>query len=145
MTINTFNTGRDCSLVFYDNTLSQTVAINITTGFDYKNNVDHIDIVPLNGPMLMGNANPHWSGSISFDRTDAVIDSFFAQLEDAYYSGQIMKTAYIIETIKEKSGSISQYRFEGCAFELSEGGKWDQKSSVKRTISWRAARRIKVS
>ena len=74
-----------------------------------------------------------WSGNIELERSSAVLDQYFAMLEQNYFQGKAEATASITETIQEPvNGSISQYRCKGVILSYSDAGEYTGDKSVKQ-------------
>jgi hypothetical protein len=140
---NGFTVGRD---VFIDLTLS-TGPLRLpttTTGFDAKQETKELTSHGLDGVNRFAELPAGWKGSVEMDRSDSVIDDYFAQMEADYYAGKITNPATITETISEANGSVSQYRYIGVVFKFQEAGKKRGDDKVAQTIGWSASKRLKV-
>lgn len=138
-----FNIGKDVAVNVV--TSKGQLALSIVTQFEftpkYKDIESHgIDGTNRNAPLPAGG-----SGKFTVDRSDSVIDDFFAQIESDYYSGLNIPTGTITETMQEVSGAVSQYRFENCTFKLTDGGKYKGDDKVVVIIDFMYTRRKKVS
>ena len=133
MSNNTLTMGHDISVDFFDGSTGKMVSFPAVTGFSRKQMTKNGESEPLNGPPLFYSNPKGWSGTLTFDRTDASIDLYFAARDAAYYQGQNLLNLSIIETTKEANGTISQYRYTNVAFEYTNAG--DGKASDKQTLS----------
>lgn len=86
-----------------------------------------------------------WDGSFDLERGSSALDDWIANMEAAYYNGVNIQGATILETISEPDGRLTQYRYDGCAFKLSDGGKWGKSKSISQKLDFVASKRIKVA
>lgn len=86
-----------------------------------------------------------WKGSFSYDRLGSVLDDLFASREDTYWAtGDDGANVQITQTVQEKDGSFSQYRFEGVALKFDDIGNFKQDEIVKQKVSFMASRRRRL-
>lgn len=83
-------------------------------------------------------------GSIEIDRLSSVVEDFWYALEQAYYSGQNVPSGQIIETIRNPDGSVSQWRYEDCVFDLTNYGSRMADQIIKQRLDFMFSRRIKI-
>jgi hypothetical protein len=95
--------------------------------------------------MLFDELPAGWSGGFDLDRADSTLDDYFAARESDYYGGIASPTISITETISEVSGSISQFRYTGVALKFEDAGNKGADKTVGQKVSFKAARRIKIS
>lgn len=143
MPMNGFNIGRDISLDVAGQD-GQIVSFNLVTGFEKKQVTEKVAINGLDGVTRYLEIPEGWEGTIDVTRADRRLDDFVASLEDKYFAGQNVLGQSITETIQEPDGSISQWRYEGVMFRLSDAGKWKGKGDVQMRLDWCASRRRKV-
>jgi len=142
MPFNNFSVGKDVSLVIFGTNGVQTFPL--VTQFDYKQETQQVKIVGIDGVMRPLELPVGWSGSFEIERQDSGLDDYIAQLESNYYNGQNIQGATITETISEPNGATTQYRFEGVALKLEDGGTWKGDATVKQKLAFVASRRRKV-
>mgnify|MGYP001041621374 CR=1 FL=1 len=137
------NIGKDVVLdiVLPDNSI---LNVAILTGFTLKQNTQELDSKGLDGVNRLASIPDTWSGDFSVDRASSVLDDYFAQQEATYFANGTLNALRITQTITETDGTISQYRFDGVALNLSDAGNWAGDAYVKQKINWKASRRIKV-
>jgi hypothetical protein len=145
MAFNNFTVGRDVSVVLFDNTTRAILNVSEVTDFDCKQDTNDIKVKPITGEPVFLKLPDGWSGSLGIERRSPVLDNYIAGLEAAYYSGTNIIGASITETITEPDGTISQYRFTGVAFKMSDGGKFSGDTTVKMKLDFSASRRLKVA
>jgi len=143
MAINNFSVGRDVSLNIQ--TPGGPLVSSLITGFDAKPDMTERKIKGLDGITRPVRFFDGWSGKFDYERQDDFLDSYFAQLEQNYYSGVAELPASITETIQNPNGAISQYRYLGALLKLDDAGRWEGDKSVKMTVSFIASRRIKTA
>lgn len=116
------------------------------TGFEPKQETAEIKVRGSDGLTRTVTIPDGWTGTIDYERFDARLDDYFAGIEADYYAGKDILSVSITETIAEKSGAISQYRYIEVSLKYdAAGARGDPQSTVKQKISWAAARRIKIS
>lgn len=143
MPINSFNVGKDVRLDLVD-PVQGVVSFTLITGFTAKQLTKEQRISGLDGvvrPLILPDG---WDGSFEIERSDSLVDDYFAAVEAAYYSGQSIQSATITETITEANGSVSQYRYTGVMLKFDGAGDWKGDNSVKRKVGFVAGRRLKV-
>lgn len=138
-----FSVGKDVTLDIIGP--SGPLRFNILTGFQANPHYKSIDSKGLDGIDRYDDLPAGWSGSLSLDRSDSVVDDFFAQKEANYYSGLSSTAVTITETITEISGAVSQYRYTGVALTLQDAGSKSSDNKIPMKIGFRASRRLKVS
>lgn len=138
---NSFNIGKDA--IFSIIGPYGVVTLPITTG-TYQQITDQITSRPLNQRPIFAAIPAGWSGSFSFDRTSSVADDLFAQMENDYWTGGVLYQFSVTETITETNLSVSQYRFNGMAIRLDDGGNFAGNAAVAMKISFMASERKKV-
>jgi hypothetical protein len=100
---------------------------------------------PLGGPRVAKEIPDGWKGSFEADRLGPTLDDLFARREDAYWSaGDDGVDVILTETVKEKSGAISQYRYEGVALKFDDTGNKKQDDKIVQKVSFMAYRRREV-
>jgi hypothetical protein len=95
--------------------------------------------------MLFSELPAGWSGGFDLDRADSTLDDFFAQSESDYYGGVASPIISITETISEVNGAQSQYRYTGVALKFDDGGNKGADKVISQKVSFKAARRIKIT
>jgi hypothetical protein len=144
MANNSFSIGHDVSLDIVDIVTGKQVVFPLVTGFAPDPITKQITSEPLNGPPLFAENPNGWKGTIDFDRTDSSIDIWFANREAAYYRGVSQFNVTITQTIQEKDGSVTQFRYPNVALKLADAGKWKASDKVSMRIDWMASTRIQV-
>lgn len=143
MPTNTFNLGKDCTVVCIAPTGSR-VDFSIVEGFEAKQQVHNLTIRPLNGPPQAAHLPDGWTGSFMIERASSAADDLFAQIEQGYWSGGTFGIGQVFQYINEVNGSQSTYQFDGVTMHLSETGNWKADSSVKQTVTFYASTRKRV-
>ncbi|MBM7045443.1 MULTISPECIES: hypothetical protein [Rhizobium] len=137
------NIGKDVSLdiVLPDNSI---LPLAILTSFNKKQNTKELDSKGLDGVNRLASLPDTWSGDMAVDRASSVLDDYFAQVEAGYYNNGTLNALRITETILETNGTITQYRYDGVALNLADGGTFKGDAYVNQKINWKASKRIKV-
>ncbi len=143
MTLNAFSAGRDVSLDIIGPT--GPIRFNLITAFRSKPDTVDQKIKGIDGITRHARFPDGWTGSFDISRQDSVIDDLFAQLESNYYSGLNEQPMTLTETITERNGSVSQYRYVQMLLKLEDAGEWKGDKTVDQKVSFVASRRLKVS
>jgi hypothetical protein len=143
MPIGDFNVGKDVTVDVI--TAAGPLRATIRTGFSSKQDTSPLTVKGSDGINRHAEVPEGWSGSLDYERADSRLDDYFAQLEEAYYSGLNTRAISITETIREVNGAVSQYRYTGVVMKLDDAGSKMSDQTIKQKVSWRAARRIKVT
>lgn len=144
MPANGFTVGKDVTLVIVTPTGTLNLPVT-TTGFEARPQYNKVRGVCMDGVNRGFNAPTGWEGSIRLDRSNGVVDDFFAQQEAGYYAGLNTLTASITETITEANGSVSQYRYTDVLLSYDEAGSKTGDAKVPQTIGFFASKRLKVA
>jgi hypothetical protein len=145
MTINNFSVGKDLTFNLYDPMTGGVVSFPIITGFDRKQLTTKLHSKAMSGRNYYGTEYDGWELSITIDRASAAADRFFAQREAAYHGGQNMLELTVTETIQEKDGTITQFRYEGVDVSFDDAGTFKNGALVQQRISGRASRRVLIN
>lgn len=116
----------------------------VRTGFDSKQETNSIRVKRADGLTDFLELPDGWSGSFDFERSGGEIDAYFAELEELYYHGEDWGSVTITETITERGGQVSQYRYTGVALKYSSAGTKAGGDTVKQKVDFMAQRRVKV-
>lgn len=111
------------------------------TGFHAKQETITIKSRPLNGPPVQKEIPDGWTFDYMIDRLGPQFDNFFAGEEENYWDGVAQAQVFITQTIQEKDGSISQFRFEGISQKFDDAGNYEQDKKVEQKVSGFASRR----
>lgn len=137
-----FDIGKQASLtIVADGAILLSTQI---TAFDSKMETKTLESRPLGSPTIRKHIPDGWSFSYDIDRLGPTFDNFFADQEDSYWNDGGEPSIFITETIREKDGSVSQYRYEGVCQTFDSGSK-KQDDTVKQKVSGYAERRRKVA
>jgi hypothetical protein len=143
MPSNTYNLGKDCTVVLIAPTGAQ-INLSIVESFEAKQTVHSLTVRPLNGPPQFAHLPDGWTGSFMIERASSAADDLFSQIEQGYWAGGSFGTGQVFQYVTEVNGSTSTYQFDGVAMHLSEAGSWKADSSVKQTIQFAASTRKRV-
>lgn len=144
MPANGFTVGKDVTLVIVTPSGPLNLPVT-TTGFEARPQYNKVRSVCMDGVNRGFNAPTGWEGSIKLDRSNPVVDDFFAQQEAGYYAGLNTLTGMINETIVEANGSVSQYRYTDVLLSYDEAGNKSGDAKVPQTIGFFASKRLKVA
>lgn len=142
MPINSYSIGKDISYSVV--TPSGTLTLNGKTDYSIKPMFTDLRHKGLDGINVNGFIPDGWQIELRFDRADPNVDNYFAQLEADYFAGVNQQGGTIYETIVEKDGSVSQYRYTNVILKYDNAGDWKGDSLVQISVTAMASRRIKV-
>ena len=143
MPANNFTIGKDLALVVVGP--SGVLELNNVTSYKSTRNSTDLTSKGIDGLTRHANLPDSYTIAINLDRTDATLDRFFARLEADYFAGVNIKSGTVLETITEKDGSITQFRYEECVLKYEGGGEYKGDSFVSTTLTIMATRKILVS
>lgn len=141
MPMNNFSVGRDIILAI--TTATGTLSTHNVTKFSSKPEYKKSKVNPLDGRIIHQRFPDGWTGTLEIERADSSIDDYFAADEAGYYAGNNSSPCSITEIIQEPDGSVSEYQYTGVVLSLTNAGDWSSDTTVKQTLSFDAARRIK--
>ncbi len=143
MPVNSFSVGRDCTLTIV--TASGPLNLNLITGFQSAPDMAEVKVKGLDGITRHVRFFDGWRGKFMVERADSTVDDYFAQLEANYYAGINEQPATLTETITEVSGAVTQYRYLKVLLKLDDAGEWKGDATVKQSLSFVAAQRLKIA
>lgn len=143
MPLNGFSVGRDVSLDIVG--AAGAIQFSMITGFRSKPDITDAKVKGLDGITRHVRFPDGWSGSFSIERQDSTVDDYFAQIEANYYAGLNEIPVTITETITEVSGAVTQYRYLQVLLKLDDAGDWKGDATIKQSVSFVAARRVKIA
>lgn len=138
-----FSVGRDCTLVLIDQAFGQIQLDNVT-GFSCRQVTAPIKVDRLDGVQLHGEIPKGWTGSFELERANAVMDSFFAQKEESWFSSGMLTTATLYQYVSEVDGSTTTMQFDNVALRFAEAGQWHGDRSVALHVQFTANRRRRL-
>jgi hypothetical protein len=137
-----YDIGKQASInVISNGGIVSTVQI---TEFMAKQKTVNLKSRPLNSPPVEKEIPDGWEFSFNMDRLGPVWDDYFARAEDDYWNNNPAAQLQINQTIKEKDGSISQFRFDVTSVKFDETGTFKQDDKVVQKVSGFASRRHQV-
>jgi len=140
-----FNLGHDIKLDVVDSQTNRVIAsFGDFTHFSSEPITKSITHEPVSGEPEFDEVEHGWKGTLEYDRTSNEIDAFFANKEEAYFSNGARYPVTITETVYEKDGNVSQYRYTKVALKLDSAGSWKAADKVAQKVSFMASRRKKV-
>ena len=84
----TFNTGHDVAIEIVDPATGVPLLIPIKTGWEKKQRTEQVKSKPLNAPPIFEEDPDGWEGSFDIDRSNSVVDDFFAAREEQFYGAR---------------------------------------------------------
>jgi hypothetical protein len=142
MPVNNYSIGKDISYSVV--TPTGTLTLNGKTDYSIKPMFTDLKHKGLDGITSHGVIPDGWEISMKFDRFDPEVDNYFAQAEADYFAGVNQQGGTIYESIVEKDGSISNFRYTNVILKLNTAGDWKGDSLVPISVTGMATRRIKV-
>ncbi|MCE9565846.1 MAG: hypothetical protein K8U57_27795 [Planctomycetes bacterium] len=143
MPFNNFSVGKDVSLTVV--TSYGTLKFAGLTDFSADPMTTDLKTKLLDGTPKFGFIPDGYKGSFKLDRLDATVDNYWAQVEADYYGGKNIQAGIINEIITEADGSITQWRYDGVVLRLEKSGDWGGDKKVEQSVTFQAARKIKVA
>ena len=145
MSVNNFTTGIDVSVQI--NTSYGPLLIPATAILDFKADPETTKLRSkgIDGLTRHAVIPDSWKGSVMIDRLDQTVDNCWGRLEEDYYANRRVGNATIIQRIREQDGTVSTWRFEDVCLTLDNAGDYAADKKVEQSISFQAARRVRVS
>jgi hypothetical protein len=143
MPINGLNVGKDVSIVV--NTPTGIKRFSYITGFHSNPVTGDLKSTGLDGRSRHAVVHEGWEGEIDFDRDGPTFDNFWAEIEDAYFTGKNQLSGTITETIQEPAGGISVFRYDNVTFKMKTMGDKKGNALIQGKLGFFAERRPKVS
>lgn len=137
--------GREVSLVITTADGTLTIPEDAVTGFEPTSRTTDLERRPLNGDLQFDHLPDGWEGTIRVDRTGPEIEAWWADTEERFFNGERRQSGIILETVREVGGGVSQYRYEGVSLVVTSLGDRGPTAYVSMTMTFRAARRRRVS
>lgn len=142
MAVNQVNVGRDVTLSV--TTPEGLLQLDILTSFDSRPRYDRRRSKPINGPPLSIPIPDGHEGTFELDRTNNVVEAFYARLEAGYYAGRGIAPSAISETIVNADGSVTTYQYKGVMFFLEDSGRKQADDVIKIRVGWEASQKIQL-
>ncbi len=140
-----FSTGLDVALDIYDPVDNSISRIGGITRFRATPMTGDLESHTIDGEDRFGTTYRGWEMEIGYDRFDGLVDAYFAERERRYRAGLALQTVTVTQTIAERDGSVSQYRFERVTLKQTDTGDWNREDKVSGSLTGRAGRRVKVA
>lgn len=140
MPVNNFNVGRDIRLTFTD-VNNAPITFNRIKMFTSRQKTFNRESTALDGVTRHINIPGGWEGSFEIEKLDSSVDTFFSQLESAYYSGQGIGTITITETIQNPNGSLQTYQYIGVVLTFENAGDFNPDNYITQKVSFSAEKR----
>jgi hypothetical protein len=136
--LGSYNVGKDISLDIVDPVLG-ALRFAIRTDFEATPEFTELKSIAADGVARYEFLPIGHKLNFSFDRKDSSIDSYFAQREAQYFSGQTLAKVTITETIRNTDGSVSVFQYAGVALKLTNRGSWKGDAKVESKIEGMAS------
>jgi hypothetical protein len=143
MPVNSFSVGKDVSLTIV--TSSGTLVLNGLTNFSADPMTTDLKSKGIDGTSRFGFIHDGWKGSFVLDRLDPSVDNYWAQIEADYFAGKNNPSGTISEIITEADGTVTEWKYTGVMLRLDKAGDWGGDKKVDQTITFEAARKLKVA
>lgn len=143
MPTNDFTTGRDVNLVIVTPQVGP-ISLNLITGFSAKQITTTESPNGLDGVIRHVRFYKGWQGSFNLTRRDSTLDDYFALCEAQYWDGVSESPASITETIQERAGGTSQWRYTGVLLSFDDAGDFRGDTTVAQAVSFIASKKLKV-
>jgi hypothetical protein len=138
-----FNIGSDTVISFLVGGAVQ--AWQIGTSFEERQVTEKVTSSAITGTTRVRDVEMSWEGTFEYDRSDSVIEDFFAAKEVARYSGGIVPDVQIATTTTNVDQSISRYQHVGVTMTLETTGPKTGAAVQKGRVSYRSSRRLKIA
>jgi hypothetical protein len=135
-----FTVGTDVSIDIYDPQDGSFTSITGITDFNARPMTQDLEHHGLEGKDAFATIYRGWEITAGYDRMDGKTDRYFAEREARYRSGLPQQTVTITQTITERDGSQSQYRFSGVEMKQDETGTYNREDKVTGRITARGTR-----
>jgi hypothetical protein len=142
---NSFNVGRDGAQLTIIDSLLGPITFNGMISFDTKPRTKKLESEQITGQTIFRNVPNGHEGSMTFDRQDASVESYFATKEANFFAMLPPEVCAITHTINNLDGSISQFQYIGVELELDDAGDYKGLDKVTVKVSWRASQKIQVA
>lgn len=145
MPITGFSIGKDTSLVVMHPEFG-AMGFALLTNFMAKPVTNRLTSVPITngGKPTHRQIYQGYEGSFEVDRSDALVDTLFQNLEDNHYAGKPETYFMINQTITNPDGSVSEFRFLNCVLALEDSGSWKADEKVTQRFTFAASHREQV-
>src|SRR5581483_12293473 len=117
-----FNVGSDATLDIID-PVQGLQRFRIVTSFEHDPIYKNLESIGIDGANRFAEIPAGHKLTFELDRADGSVDAYFCNVEQNYYNGSTLANVSITKTVRERNGSVSQYRFKGVAMKLAKGGK----------------------
>lgn len=136
-----FTTGQDATLDIYDPQDDTLDRIPGLTNFEATARTTDIESHPLDGSDLFDTRYQGWNLTFEYDRQNGRMDRYFADREARQRSGLPKGVLTITQTVQERDGSITQFRFTGVELKQDSSGSYQRDQKTTGRITGMAGRR----
>lgn len=138
-----FSIGRDLSLDIID-PLQGVIRFGIRTGAEFTPQYTDLSSNALDGLDRKATLPNGHRIVFNIDRADPRLEDYFAAKEANYFAGIVDPNVSITETITERDGTVTQYRYTEVSLKLTGGGSWKGNQITTQTLEGMASRKVKV-
>lgn len=136
-----FTTGTDATVDLYDPQDGSLTRVAGLTNFSAKPRTKDLEHHGNDGVDRFGKLYLGWDVSFEYDREDGVLDRYFAAREARQRSGVAQGTITITQTIQERNGSITQFRFTRVELQQDDPGSFQREEKTSGKVSGMAGLR----
>lgn len=144
MPTNDFSVGRDVTLDIND-PVRGVLRFPLRTSFEAQPQFVKLQSKALDGVPRFADIPDGHRLSFAFDRATPELTDYFVQKEENYFNGVVDPLLTITETIRERDGGVTQYRYSGVSLSLENAGSWKGDAITTQSLEARASRKRKVS
>lgn len=134
-----YNVGSDTKITILVN--GNPLGAQIMTNFEAKQDTTQTKSTAIDGKTRARELPMGWNLDMEWDRGNSVIDDFFVTEEANRFNGLQPSDVTILETTTNPDGTVSRYRFEGCALKQDTAGDRKGDAKVTQKASAYASRR----
>ena len=145
MSINQLVFGHQVTVVIQNPITGANLALTNITKFDSKQNTEKETSKPLNSKPIFAHTPNGFTGTITFDRVDATIDTFFAQMEATYWANGLTFNGNITTYITELNGTTTQWLYSAASMTLSDAGSYESQKKITMRIDFESADREQIT
>jgi hypothetical protein len=144
-----FNVGRDYQVVVTHplwTGANNRLDLQIVTDVDVKPNPKMVTVAALSGVDYEVMIPGKYTGTITIERGNSVVDDFQAIIDAAYYANAgTLPYGSIVIYINEIGGNQTAYLYTDCTIHVTDLGSAKSDATIKQTLSFTASKRRKIS
>lgn len=144
MSINQLCFGHQATVTISNPITGALLPLTNLVKFQSKQRSDKQTSKPLNSPPIFAHTPDGWDGNITFDRVDATVDAFFAQMETAYWNNSLTFSGTIQLSMVELSGTTTTWLYSGVSMTFEDAGDFESQKKVTQRINFEASQRTQL-